>query len=307
MPSWSDETQTVSVDGHEFEVKHLDKVLYPEAGFTKAQLLDYYMRIADVMLPHLKDHAVTLKRYPHGVADDFFFEKNAPSYRPKWLKTAPRWSESSEREVNYAVINDRASLIWLANQATIEFHVTMATRRSFEKPRAIVFDFDPGEGMDAIDCAKVAIMMRRRLQHDGLEAFPKSSGSKGIHLYVPLNRPKMTFERTKDYAHRVASDLADALPDMVVARMSRKLREGRVFIDWSQNSAHKTTVCVYSLRGREQPTVSAPITWGELNSAIDADDAGLLLHTAGDVLKRVEKYGDLFADVLSMEQSLPRS
>ncbi len=303
----SADSQTVSVDGHSFEVKHLDKVMYPETGFTKAQILDYYMRVAEAMLPHLKDRAVTLKRYPHGVADMFFFEKNAPSYRPKWLKTAPRWSESSEREVNYAVVNDRASLIWLANQATIEFHVTMATRRSFEKPRAIVFDFDPGEGMDVIDCAKVAVTMRRRLEHDNLVAFPKSSGSKGLHLYVPLNRPKMTFERTKAYAHRVAQDLEDALPELVVSRMAKKLREGRVFIDWSQNSSSKTTVCVYSLRARAQQTVSAPVTWEEVLAAIDADDADALLHTTDDVLERVSEHGDLFADVLSMEQALPRS
>jgi bifunctional non-homologous end joining protein LigD len=306
MPNWADDKQTVSVDGHEFEVKHLDKVMYPETGFTKAQILDYYMRISDVMLPHLKDRATTLKRYPHGVADMFFFEKNAPSYRPKWMKTVPVWSDSSERDVNYPVINDRASLIWLANQATIEFHVTMATRRSLERPRAVVFDFDPGPGMTSIDCAKVALTMQRRLEHDDLESWVKSSGSKGLHVYVPLNRPKMTFERTKDYAHRVANDLVDALPDLVVAKMAKKLRENRVFIDWSQNSTFKTTVCAYSLRAREEQTVSAPITWDEVREAIDAEDAKLLLHRTDDVLSRVSKDGDLFADVLSTEQTLPR-
>lgn len=302
-----DEIQEVEVDGHQFELKNLSKVLYPEVGYTKAQVINYYSRIAEVMLPHLRERAVTLKRYPHGVDDMFFFEKNAPSYAPSWLKTTDRYSESSDRTIHYALVNDLASLVWLVNQATIEFHVPMAMRRSPSRPRAIVFDLDPGPGMDAADCARVALMMRRRLKHDELDSWIKSSGSKGLHLYVPLNRPRMTFERTKKYAHKVADDLVDALPDVVVSRMAKKLRNERVFIDWSQNSTNKTTVCAYSLRARERPYASAPLSWDEVTAAAEADDGASLLCSADDVLERVSQDGDLFAGVLDTEQTLPRA
>lgn len=295
----------VDVDGHRVHLTHLEKVLYPASGYTKAQMLDYYSRISEVMLPHISDRAVTLKRYPHGVSDEFWFEKNCPSYRPSWMKTVTRYSNSSERDVNYCVVSDRASLIWLANQSTIEFHVPMALRRSMERPRAIVFDLDPGPGMATVDCARIALALRDRLREDDLESWVKSSGSKGIHLYVPLNRPKMTFERTKGYAHKVAEELA-ADRDDVTAMMRKAARKERVFIDWSQNSTHKTTVCVYSLRARENPTVSAPLGWDEVQAAVSADDSDALLHTADDVLERVAESGDLFAELLTTEQSLPR-
>lgn len=295
----------VDVDGRRIELTHLDKVLYPETGFTKAQMLDYYSRIAEVMVPHLRDHAVTLKRYPHGVGDDFFFEKACPKYRPDWMKTVSRYAESSDRDVAYCVINDRASLIWLANQSTIEFHVTMALRRSMDKPRAVVFDLDPGEGMSSIDCAEIALVLRDRVAEDGLECFPKSSGSKGVHVYIPLNRPRMTFDRTKDYAHAIAEELS-AERDDVVANMSKARRKNHVFIDWSQNSTNKTTAAVYTLRGRAQPTVSAPLTWKEVGDAVKSGDGELLLHTTDDVLERAKDAGDLFADVLTLEQALPR-
>lgn len=296
----------VDVDGHQFEITHLDKVMYPKTGFTKAQILDYYSRISDVMLDHIRERAVTLKRYPHGTGDElFFFEKNCPKYRPSWMKTVVRHSESNDRDVNYCVVNDRASLVWLANQAAIEFHVPMALRRSMDRPRTIVFDLDPGPGMDTIDCADVAFALRDRLAADDLESWVKSSGSKGIHLYVPLNRPRVTFERTKEYAHKIAKELA-AERDDVTAVMRKASRHDKVFIDWSQNSTHKTTVCAYSLRAREHPTVSAPLAWDELSAAVAKGDAAMLLHSADDVLERVSADGDLFAGVLSTEQSLPR-
>jgi bifunctional non-homologous end joining protein LigD len=299
------EVREVDVEGRRFELTHLDKVLYPETGFTKAQMLDYYSRIADVMIPHIKDRAVTLKRYPHGAGGEFFFEKACPHYRPKWMKTVGRYSESSERQVDYCVINDLASLIWLANQSTIEFHVPMALRRSMDRPRAVVFDLDPGEGMDSVDCADVALTLRDRVAEDGLECFPKSSGSKGIHVFIPLNRARMTFERTKAYAHKLAEEL-QAGRDDVVASMSKARRKNRIFIDWSQNSTHKTTAATYTLRGREQPTVSAPLSWEEVNDAVEADDSEMLLFTTDAVLERVKDAGDLFADVLRLEQALPR-
>lgn len=295
----------VDVDGHRVGLTHLDKVLYPESGYTKAQMLDYYSRISEVMLPHIRDRAVTLKRYPHGATGEFWFEKNCPQYHPSWMKTVARHSESSDRDVNYCVVNDLASLIWLANQSTIEFHVPMALRRSMERPRAIVFDLDPGPGMTTVDCAEVALVLRDRLAADDLQSWVKSSGSKGIHLYVPINRPRMTFERTKDYAHQVAQELA-AERDDVTAHMRKTSRNERVFIDWSQNSTHKTTVCVYSLRGGEHPNVSAPLAWDELSAAVAEDDPAALLHSADDVIERVSADGDLFANVLSTEQSLPR-
>jgi bifunctional non-homologous end joining protein LigD len=248
---------------------------------------------------------VTLKRYPHGVGDDFFFEKACPSYRPSWIKTVGRYAESSEREVKYCLVNDRATLVWLANQSTIEFHIPMALRRSMERPRALVFDLDPGPGMDASDCATLALALRERLEADELEAFAKSSGSKGVHVYVPLNRPRVTFERTKDYARAIAEELA-AERDDVVASMRKSARGEKIFVDWSQNSTHKPTVCAYSLRGRPQPTVSAPVSWEEIAAASDAGDAELLLFTTDEVIERVAEDGDLFADVLTLEQSLPR-
>jgi bifunctional non-homologous end joining protein LigD len=299
------ERQEVNVDGHRVELVNLEKVLFPETGFTKAGMLDYYSRISEVMLPHLRDRAVTLKRYPHGVDGEFWFEKNCPHYRPSWVKTTTRHSESSNRDIDYCVVNDRATLIWLANQSTMEFHVPMWLRRSPERPRAIVFDLDPGPGMTAVNCAEVAFELKTLLAADGLESFPKSSGSKGIHIYVPLNRPRMTFERTKDYAHKIAIDLAGSRDD-VTEQMRKSLRHEKVFIDWSQNTRAKTTVCPYSLRAREHPTVSAPLAWDELKTAVEEDDPELLLHTTDDVLERVSDAGDLFADVLRIEQSLPR-
>jgi bifunctional non-homologous end joining protein LigD len=297
--------QEVEVDGRRVELTHLDKVLYDDSGFTKAQMLDYYSRIAEVMIPHIKDRAVTLKRYPHGAGGEFFFEKACPHYRPSWMKTVGRYSESSDRDVEYCVVNDRASLIWLANQSTIEFHVPMGLRRSMDRPRAVVFDLDPGPGMTGVDCAEVALALRERVADDGLEAFPKSSGSKGIHVFIPLNRPRMTFERTKDYAHSIAVELAGERDD-VTANMRKSLRKDHVFIDWSQNSTTKTTAAAYTLRAAVGPTVSAPLSWEEVEAALDADDPELLLHTTEDVLERVKDVGDLFADVLRLEQALPR-
>lgn len=301
------ESQEVSVDGHRIELKKLDKVMYPEAEFTKAGVLDYYSRIAEYMLPHLRDRPVTLKRYPGGVEGEMFFEKACPKYRPGWIPTVGRYAESRHKTTEYCVVNDRASLIWLANIATLEFHVPMALRRSKDRPRAVVFDLDPGPGTDSIDCGKIALLLRDRLAEDGLESLIKTSGSKGLHLYVPLNKPRMTFDRSKAYAHMVAEELAEQIPDNVTSNMRKTLREDRVFIDWSQNSTHKTTVCAYSLRGVAQPTASAPITWDELRAAVKAKDAGRLLFSSDDVLERVEKHGDLFADVTTLVQSLPRA
>ena len=309
MPAktWSDEEQVVSVDGRRLSLKHLDKVLYPETGTTKAALLNYYAQIAEVMLPHIRDRQVTLKRYPHGVDDQSFFEKNCPKYRPSWIPVSERDSDSKAGVTAYCVVRDVASLMWLANLGTIEFHVPLATKRSVEKPRTIVFDLDPGPGTTIVECCAVGEWLRDRLKDDGLESFPKTSGSKGLQLYVPLNNRNATFERTKSYAHSIAQELSAEQPDYVVSRMSKSLRNDRVFIDWSQNDSKKTTVCVYSMRGRPEPTVSTPVKWKEVTKARRERDPDRLKFTHDAVLKRVKRDGDLFAEVLELEQKLPRA
>jgi bifunctional non-homologous end joining protein LigD len=303
----SQEEQVVSVDGRRLTLKHLDKVLYPDTGTTKAALLNYYAQIAEVMLPHIRDRQVTLKRYPHGVGGQFFFEKNCPKYRPSWIPISEREADNEAGVTAYCVVRDVPSLMWLANLGTIEFHVPLATLRSVEKPKTLVFDLDPGPGTTIIECCQVGEWLRDRLKDDGLEAFPKTSGSKGLQLYVPLNNRNVTFERTKSYARSIAEALSTEHPDKVVSNMRKSLRNERVFIDWSQNDSHKTTVCVYSLRGRPEPTVSTPIKWKEVSKALREDDSDRLKFTHEDVLKRVKRDGDLFAEVLELEQKLPRA
>ncbi|MBI5309490.1 MAG: ATP-dependent DNA ligase [Actinobacteria bacterium] len=300
------EDRIVTVERRTLVLKHLDKVHYPETSTTKAAVIDYYARIAPAMLPHLADRAVTLKRYPDGVEGESFFEKQCPSHRPAWMKTAPRFAPSSGRTVEYCVIDDTASLVWLANIATLEFHVPLARRRSMQRARSMVFDLDPGPGADVIDCAEVALSLRERLAIDGLESLIKTSGSKGLQLYVPLNVPRLTFDRTKDYARAIAHELAARYSNMIVANMRRSLRDGRVLIDWSQNDDAKTTVCAYSLRGRRRPTVSTPLEWGEVERAQADDDAESLVFDFADVLDRVDRLGDLFARVNEQRQQLPR-
>jgi bifunctional non-homologous end joining protein LigD len=301
-----DDLRDVTVDGHRLTIKHLDKVLYPETGTTKAAVLAYHAKIAEVMLPHIRERAVTLKRYPHGVDGLSFFEKACPHYRPDWMKTAPRFSETKGRMTDYCVVNDSASLIWLVNLAVLEFHVPLSTRRSMERPRCVVFDLDPGPGTTIAECCVVALALRERLADDNLEAFGKTSGSKGLQLYVPLNKPKLTYDHTRSYAHDLAHELAAEHSDLIVANMRKELRRDKVFIDWSQNHTNKTTVCAYSLRARERPTVSTPVTWDEILKTARSGDPEELVFTIDDTLARVEKDGDLFEPVLEMTQSLPR-
>ena len=296
--------EVVEVDGKHLSLTNLDKVLYPATGFTKGKVIDYYARIAPVLLPHLAGHPLTLKRYPEGVDKEYFFEKNATKHRPDWVKTAPIWSEGNQRNVNYILANDLPTLVWIANLAGIELHPSLSLAKDISSPRSMVFDLDPGPPANIVQCCQVGIWLRDIFEHFGLQSFPKTSGSKGLQIYVPLNSPT-SYEVTKAFAHALARLLENEHRELVVSDMKKQLRVGKVFVDWSQNDSHKTTVNVYSLRAKERPLVSTPVTWAEVESALKKKKAALLQFEAGDVLKRVKKLGDIFAPVLNLKQKLP--
>jgi bifunctional non-homologous end joining protein LigD len=296
---------TVDVAGRKLSLSNLDKVLYPAAGFTKGQVIDYYVRIAPVLVPHLTGRPLTMKRYPGGVDQEYFFEKNAPKHRPDWVKTAPIWSEGNRRTVHYILANDLATLVWIANLASIELHPSLSLAADIETPTMIVFDLDPGPPANIIQCAQVGLWVRDIFAHFGLESFPKTSGSKGLQIYVPLNMPT-SYDQTKPFAHAVARLLEHEHRDLVVSDMKKAVRTNKVFVDWSQNDQHKTTISIYSLRARERPTVSTPVTWDEVANALKKKDAQRLVFESKDVLSRVEKMGDLFGPVLTLKQKLPQ-
>jgi bifunctional non-homologous end joining protein LigD len=295
----------VDVLGRRIVLKNLDKVFYPEAGFTKRDVLDYYGRIAPVLLPHLRDRPLTLKRYPEGVLGAFFYEKRCPRHRPEWLHTEKVWSEGNREHIDYCVVNDLPSLVWLASIADLELHTSLSLARTIERPTVLAFDLDPGPPADLVSCCDVALLLRKLLGGLGLEAFPKTSGSKGLQLYVPLNGARTSYAETKPFAHAVARLLEQRQPALVVERMAKSVRGGKVLVDWSQNDPHKTTVCVYSLRARPRPTVSTPLRWPEVEKAARTRSAAGLVFEARDVLRRVEKHGDLFGPVLELKQRLP--
>jgi len=267
--------------------------------------MDYYARIAPVLVPHLTGRALTLKRYPEGVDHQYFFEKNATQYRPEWVKTAPIWSEGNHRNVYYILANDLPTLIWVANLASIELHPSLSLAKKIECPTMMVFDLDPGPPADIVQCCQVGMWLREVFEHFGLKSFPKTSGSKGLQIYVPLNTPT-SYEVTKGFAHALARLMENEHRDLVVSDMKKAVRVGKVLVDWSQNDEHKTTISIYSLRARERPTVSTPVRWEEVEQALKKKDAGLLVFEAGQVLARVEKMGDLFEPVLKLKQKLPR-
>ena len=294
----------VEVEGRRILLRNLDKVFYPETGFTKGDVVDYYARIAPVLLPHLRDRPLTLKRYPEGVEGPFFYEKRCPRYRPAWLRTAPIWSEGNQEDIRYCVVDDLASLVWVASIADLELHTPLALADDFERPTALAFDLDPGPPADVVTCCEVALLLRRLMDRLGLASFPKTSGSKGLQIYVPLDR-SATYDATKAFAHAVARLLERAHPSLVVERMLKSLRGGKVLVDWSQNDRNKTTVCVYSLRARGRPTVSTPVRWSEVERAARSRRGDGLVFEAKDVLARVARDGDLFEPVLSLRQRLP--
>jgi bifunctional non-homologous end joining protein LigD len=288
----------VTVDGRVLRLSNLDKVLWPETGFTKGQLIDYYARVAPVMVPHLDGRPITLRRWPNGVDAGSFYEKNCPSHRPPWVDAVPMG------DVNYCLLNEPAALVWVANLAAIELHPSLATAPDLESPTAVVFDLDPGPPADVLSCAAVALLVRDTLSGLGLELWPKTSGSKGLQLYLPLNSDA-TYAQTKPFAHAVARLLERDHPKLVVSVMERSRRTGKVFIDWSQNTASKTTVSVYSVRALPQPSVSTPVTWNELEEAVAARDAERLRFDPDQVLDRVGRLGDLHQVVLDRVQHLP--
>jgi len=282
-------------------------VLYPASGLTKAEVIDYYARIADGILPHLAGRPLTLKRYPNGVEDKFFYEKRCPKHRPDWVETAPVWSGRNEGEIDYCICNDRATLIWLAQLAALELHPSLSRAPEIQRPTAMVFDLDPGPPANIVDCCRVALRLREMFGGLGLECLPKTSGSKGLQAYLPLNVDGVTYEQTKPFAHAVAQTLQRDDPKRVVSKMAKDVRKGKVFVDWSQNDQHKTTVAVYSLRAKERPTVSTPVTWDEVEAAEESGDADSLRFEAPEVIERLSEHGDLFAPVLDLVQELPDS
>ena len=293
------------VEGKELSVSNLDKVLYPKVGFTKGQVIDYYIRIAPVLLLHLKDRPLTMKRYPNGVNKEFFYEKNCPSHRPKWVKTAKVWSEGNNRMMNYCLAQDLPTLVWAANLADLELHTSLAKKSDVAKPTMMVFDLDPGAPADIVQCCQVALWLRDLLGKMKVKAFAKTSGSKGLQVYVPLNTP-VTFDQTKDLSRALAQYLEHEHPDRVTSNMSKAVRKGKVFVDWSQNDQHKTTICVYSLRAKEEPTVSTPVTWDEVANCLKKKKADLLKFRSDQVLARVDKKTDLFEPVERLKQKLPK-
>jgi len=297
--------QLVEIAGKHLSLTNLDKVLYPAAGFTKGQVIDYYARIAPVLVPHLAGRPLTLKRYPEGVDQEYFFEKNATKHRPDWVKTTPIWSGGNQRDVNYILADDLPTLVWIANLASIELHPSLSLAKDIATPRMMVFDLDPGPPANIVQCCQVGWWLRAIFEHFSLQSFPKTSGSKGLQIYVPLNTP-ITYEGTKTFARALAHLLEDEHREMVVSDMKKQLRTGKVFVDWSQNDEHKTTVSVYSLRARERPTVSTPVRWEEVEHALKKKDVSLLVFEAGQVLDRVQKMGDLFEPVLTLKQKLPK-
>ena len=293
----------LDVGGRRLAIANLDRVIFPRTGTTKAQLLDYYVRIAPVMLAHLRGRLLHMHRYPEGVEGTRFWQKGCPEHRPDWMPVAPVWSRDKGENIDYCVVNELAALLWAVNIGSIELHTSLHRRDELDRPTAIAFDLDPGPGAGLLECAEVALRVRALLGELGLAAWPKTSGGKGLQVYVPLDG-EATYTQTKPVARTVAEVLEAQTPDQVVSRMARSLRAGKVLVDWSQNTEHKSTVCAYSVRAKERPTVSTPLRWDEVEAAVDRGDAGTLVFEMGAVLERVRRHGDLFAPVLSERQAL---
>jgi bifunctional non-homologous end joining protein LigD len=297
----------VEIDGRTLSLSNLDKPMYPEAGFAKGHVIDYYTRVSPALLPHLRGRPLTLKRYPDGVQGPHFYEKQCPSHRPPWVRTvAADSSRARGGKIDFCLADNLPTLVWLANLADLELHASLATGEDYSRPTVVAFDLDPGAPATIVECAQVALELRMVFEHLGMEAFPKTSGSKGMQVYVPLNTPGVTYRETSPFAKGIAELLERRDPKLVVSEMNKSLRKGKVFVDWSQNSRHKTTVCVYSLRALDQPTVSTPLSWDEVEAVTESGDPDDLVFTAPEVLERVTEHGDLFAGVVELEQELPR-
>jgi bifunctional non-homologous end joining protein LigD len=296
----------VRVEDRTLRLTNLDKVYWPEDGFTKGQMIDYYSRVAPVLLPHLRGRPLTLKRYPEGVDGQMFYEKNCPTHRPDWMHTAKVWSDGNDRFMDYCVVDDLASLVWVAQLGTIELHTSLSVAPKLPEPRAMVFDLDPGPPATIVDCCRVALWLREWFVERKLRAFPKTSGNKGLQVYVPINRP-VDYELTKHVSRGLAQKLERDHPGQVVSQQRKTLRAGKVLIDWSQNDEIKTTINVYSLRARARPTVSTPVRWDEVERCLEAGDPNVLVFDSHAVLERVDEHGDLFEPLLKLKQKLPES
>jgi bifunctional non-homologous end joining protein LigD len=295
----------VEIDGRTLSLSNLDKPMYPAAGFAKGHVIDYYTRVSPALLRHLRGRPLTMKRYPDGVEGPHFYEKQCPSHRPGWVHTAEVDSSRARGgKINFCLADDLPTLVWLANLADLELHTSLAKAEDYARPTVVAFDLDPGAPATIVECADVALELRTIFDHLEMEAFPKTSGSKGMQVYVPLNTP-VTYRETSAFAKGIAELLERRDPKLVVSDMSKARRQGRVFVDWSQNSRHKTTVSVYSLRALPQPTVSTPLTWDEVEAVTDTRDPDDLVFTAPEVIERVAEHGDLFAPVAELEQALP--
>ncbi len=293
----------VRVADRTLRVTNLDKVMYPAVGFTKRDVIDYYVAIAPAILPHLEARPLTRVRFPNGVDGKSFFEKQCPSHRPDWVKVAP--VALSEKLVEFCVCDELPALVWLANLAALELHTQLHRTEDLSRPTMMVFDLDPGAPATVVECCRVGLWLQGMFENLGLQSFAKTSGSKGLQVYVPLNSPGATYSATKGFALAVAELLEASEPTLVVSRMKKELRKGKVFIDYSQNDEHKTTVCVYSLRARERATISTPVTWDEVRACLDSGDPGDLVFDARQVVERFAEHGDLYAPVLSIVQEIP--
>jgi bifunctional non-homologous end joining protein LigD len=294
----------IEVEGRTLKLTNREKVMYPQSGFTKGELIDYYAAIAPMLLPHLAGRPLTLKRYPDGVEGEYFYEKRCPPHRPDWVRTAAIASEHGRGTIDYCLAEEKPTLIWAANLADIELHTSLSRAERMERPTAIVFDLDPGAPAALRECCRVALWIREIFDSFGLDTFVKTSGAKGLQVYAPLNTAA-GYEQTKPFARAVAELLQKRHPRQVVSRMAKDLRPGKVLIDWSQNDEHKTTVCVYSLRARERPTISTPLVWEEVEKASRSRREPSLSAEPGELLKRVERDGDLFEELLTLRQELP--
>jgi bifunctional non-homologous end joining protein LigD len=295
----------LEVSGRHLAIRNLDRVLFPRSGTTKGEVLAYYVAVGEVMLAHLRERLLHMHRYPEGVDGPRFWQKGCPEHRPEWMPVAPVWSRDKGETIDYCVVNELAALLWAVNIGSIELHTSLHRREDMGRPTVIAFDLDPGPGVGILQCCEVALRIRELFDGMGLASYPKTSGSKGLQVYVPLNHEGSTYACTKPASRRIAEHLEARLPDLVVSRIARSARTNRVLVDWSQNTEHKSMVCAYSVRAKQRPTVSTPLDWDEVTDALDAGDPDRLTFEMGAVLERLRERGDLFAPVLTARQALP--
>jgi bifunctional non-homologous end joining protein LigD len=293
----------LDVGGRRLSIRNLDRVVFPHTGTTKGELLDYYVKVADAMLPHLHDRLLHMHRYPEGVDGPRFWQKGCPEHRPEWMPTAPVWSREKAANIDYCVVNELAALLWAVNIGSIELHTSLHRTGAMDRPTALAFDLDPGEGVGLLECCELGLRVRDLFASLGLDAYAKTSGSKGLQIYVPLDG-EAPYAEAKPAARAVAELLERQTPATVVSRMAKRLRAGRVLVDWSQNTEHKSMVCAYSVRAKQRPTVSTPVTWEEVERAVGSGDPGALVFEMGDVLARVAELGDPFEPVLARGRPL---